>query len=312
MSPVVTGGLVGAAVGSGLLLIVLGAPWRRRPALDDRVLPYLAELRSAADSVPAGAVPVAPTTVSALLGPWLRRLATAWGRLVGGGADARRRLARAGSQLDVDELRVEQVTWGLVAAAATAGLGLVASLRGALAPVPLVIGIAAAFVVGVLARDWRLSRQVAAREEAVLAELPAVVELLALSVAAGEGPVAALERVTSTARGAFPSDLRELLGHVSTGTPVAAALDRLAATTGVTAVTRFASTLAVAVDRGTPLVDVLHAQAADVREAGRRSLLETGAQKEVLMMVPVVFFVLPVTVVFAFFPGVVGLQLTTP
>jgi tight adherence protein C len=106
-----------------------------------------------------------------------------------------------------------------VAAAATAGLGLVASLRGALAPVPLVIGIAAAFVVGVLARDWRLSRQVAAREEAVLAELPAVVELLALSVAAGEGPVAALERVTSTARGAFPSDLRELLGHVSTGTP---------------------------------------------------------------------------------------------
>jgi tight adherence protein C len=30
------------------------------------------------------------------------------------------------------------------------------------------------------------------------------------------------------------------------------------------------------------------------------------------MMVPVVFFVLPVTVVFAFFPGVVGLQLTTP
>ena len=91
-----------------------------------------------------------------------------------------------------------------------------------------------------------------------------------------------------------------------------AALDRLAARSGVPAVARFASTLAVAVERGTPLVDVLHAQAADVREAGRRELLETGARKEVLMMVPVVFLVLPVTVVFAFFPGVVGLQLTTP
>jgi len=68
----------------------------------------------------------------------------------------------------------------------------------------------------------------------------------------------------------------------------------------------------VATERGTPLVDVLHAQAADVREAGRRELLETGARKEVLMMVPVVFLVLPVTVVFAFFPGVVGLQLTAP
>ena len=57
---------------------------------------------------------------------------------------------------------------------------------------------------------------------------------------------------------------------------------------------------------------MLHAQAADVREAGRRALIEAGARKEVLMMVPVVFLVLPVTVVFAFWPGLVGLQLVTP
>jgi len=30
------------------------------------------------------------------------------------------------------------------------------------------------------------------------------------------------------------------------------------------------------------------------------------------MMIPVVFLILPVTVVFAFFPGVIGLNLTTP
>ncbi len=53
---------------------------------------------------------------------------------------------------------------------------------------------------------------------------------------------------------------------------------------------------------------MLHAQAADVREAGRRELIETAARKEVLMMVPVVFLVLPVTVLFAFWPGVVGPQ----
>jgi len=33
---------------------------------------------------------------------------------------------------------------------------------------------------------------------------------------------------------------------------------------------------------------------------------------KVLMMVPVVFLVLPVTVLFAFYPGVLGLHLTTP
>ena len=67
-----------------------------------------------------------------------------------------------------------------------------------------------------------------------------------------------------------------------------------------------------AVERGTPLADVLHAQAADVREAGRRELIESAARREVLMMVPVVFLVLPVTVLFAFWPGVVGLSLVAP
>ena len=48
------------------------------------------------------------------------------------------------------------------------------------------------------------------------------------------------------------------------------------------------------------------------REAGRRAVMEEGGKKEILMMVPVVFLVLPVTVFFAFWPGVVGLHLTAP
>ena len=103
-----------------------------------------------------------------------------------------------------------------------------------------------------------------------------------------------------------------MLAEVRTGTPLAAALDGLAARTGLPAVARFAEAMAVAVDRGTPLAAVLHAQAADAREAGRRALIESGARREVLMMVPVVFLILPVTVLFAFWPGVVGLHLVTP
>ena len=103
-----------------------------------------------------------------------------------------------------------------------------------------------------------------------------------------------------------------MLAAIRTGEPVAQAFDRMAATTGLPLVARFAQGVAVAVERGTPLAQVLHAQAADVREAGRRELIEVAARKEVLMMVPVVFLVLPVTVLFAFWPGVVGLSLTTP
>ena len=97
-----------------------------------------------------------------------------------------------------------------------------------------------------------------------------------------------------------------------TGTPVASAFDDYAARTGIPVVARFASGLAVAVERGTPLADVLHAQAADVREAQRRALIESGGRREIAMMVPVVFLVLPTTVMFAFWPGLVGLRLVTP
>ena len=54
---------------------------------------------------------------------------------------------------------------------------------------------------------------------------------------------------------------------------------------------------------------MLRAQAEDVREASRRGLMETGGRKEVVMMVPVVFLILPVTVMFAVFPGLATLRL---
>ena len=89
---------------------------------------------------------------------------------------------------------------------------------------------------------------------------------------------------------------------------MSSAFDQLAAASGLSLVSRFAQGIAVAVERGTPLAEVLHAQAADVREAGRRELIEVAARREIFMMVPVVFLVLPVTLLFALFPGFYGLS----
>ena len=124
--------------------------------------------------------------------------------------------------------------------------------------------------------------------------------------------MAALDRVVRRSGGELSRDLAGVLAAIRTGEPVAMAFDRLAATTGLPLVARFAQGVAVAIERGTPLADVLHAQAADVRDAGRRALIEVAARKEVLMMVPVVFLVLPMTILFAFWPGAVGIGFSTP
>jgi len=224
----------------------------------------------------------------------------------------RLRLVRAGLDPDVPRFRTEQVIWGLAAFAIVA---VPSALLAAASPersVPLLIFCLIAFALGVLLRENRLTAQVAERERRILAEFPTVAELLALAVGAGEGPVSALDRVVTRSTGELSADLGAVLADIRTGTPVAAALDGLARRSGLPVVARFAEGMAVAIERGTPLAGVLHAQAADVREAGRRALIESGARKEIVMMVPVVFLVLPVTVVFAFWPGVVGLHLVTP
>jgi len=87
------------------------------------------------------------------------------------------------------------------------------------------------------------------------------------------------------------------------GANLPTALQGLADRTGLVSLARFVDGIVVAVERGTPLAEVLRGQAQDVRDAGRRAVMESGGKKEIAMMVPVVFLVLPVTVLFAIFPG---------
>lgn len=314
MTPAWWGALLGAAAGAALLLVVARLRVLGRTQLSDRVLPYVRDLpQVGARPAPrrTHASPLLGAAV-AVYGPVLRTLADSVERVLGGATSVRRRIERAGLALTVPDFRVQQVVWGLVGLGTTAAWGLLRTLGGDGGVIGHVLVSLVAFAFGVLARDTHLTSQVRTRERRIVAEFPTIAELLALSVAAGESPVGALDRVVQRSRGELSRDLAGVLAAIRTGEPVGTAFDRLAATTGVPVVARFAQGVAVAVERGTPLADVLHAQAADVREAGRRELIETAARREVLMMVPVVFLVLPVTVLFAFWPGLVGLSLTAP
>jgi tight adherence protein C len=79
--------------------------------------------------------------------------------------------------------------------------------------------------------------------------------------------------------------LRRALAEARTGSGLVQALDSIAERTTLSPLARFVDGVAVAVERGTPLADVLRAQAADVRKARKRNLLEVGGRKEIAMMV---------------------------
>ncbi|RJK96542.1 type II secretion system F family protein [Vallicoccus soli] len=311
MPPHLSGALVGLLASVGLLLAVTRVPALRRPTLDDRLAPYLRDPGRTSRLLASQRALTPFPTLERIVGPLLRDATRGLERVLGGGHAVRVRLEQAGRGTTLEEFRVEQVLWGAGALLAALAASLLLIARGSVdQPVVLLVGCLLAGAGGVVARDRALGAQVARREQRMLQEFPTVAELLALAVAAGEGPIGALERTTRTSRGELSGELARALADARAGASLVQALQGIASRTSLPALARFVDGISVAVERGTPLADVLRAQAVDVREAGKRHLLEAGGRKEIAMMVPVVFLVLPVTVVFALFPGIVGLSFT--
>lgn len=301
---------LGALGGAGLALVLTSSPLTRKVSLDERLAPYLRDTpRPSRLLVQRQSLTPFPT-LERLLAPVLGDLVRGVERWVGGLASVRRRLEQAGGTTTVEQFRAEQVLWGGFGLAAAFALGLLSVLSGTNTnPVALVLSAVLLTLAGVLGRDRWLTREVARREERMLEELPTIAELLALAVTAGEGAVGALERVTRLSRGELARELGRALADARAGASLVQALEGVSARTSLPALARFVDGVAIAVERGTPLADVLRAQAVDVREAGKRQLLESAGRREIAMMVPVVFLVLPVTVLFALFPGFYGLRL---
>jgi tight adherence protein C len=287
--------LLGAA---GLALFATSLPIVRRPTLDERIAPHL----------PGAAMPRS-TTPSNLLQHLAARLPGSEHK----DRDLLRRLVAAGSTMNPLAFRAEQLAWG---ALALAGVALItiggAAIGGSLDPAttPLLAGIA--FAGGFFGRDWWLTRQVQNRRNALKEELPTAIDLLALALLAGESPAPALARAAEIMGGSVGAEFDRILGEVRAGEPFIDALQRARNATTDSTLARFFDALINGIERGAPLAEVLRVQADEARHARGREMLEIAGRKEVLMLVPVVFLIMPVVILYALFPGLASLDLFVP
>ncbi len=300
---------LGILLGFGLWSLLALVPRIGAARLADRIAPYLVDVSSAARER-ASRRPAEPASlIAGLLAPVgvrSRRLLTG---VLGGDATVAQRLRQAGSTMTVESFRSRQLLWAAGGAAIGVLLAtLISRVSAAGMPVPVGVVVVAA-ALGLLAPEQLLSRAARARLARISAELPTVVEFLTLSLSAGEGILDALKRVARTGNGELARELGHAVAEVNTGRPLPESLQRCASTIGLPALSRTVDQLLGALERGTPLVEVLRAQAQDSRDESKRQLLEAAGKKEVAMLVPLVFLILPVTIVFAIFPGTLVLQL---
>ncbi len=279
------------AAAAGLAGLLLLFPVPRRSHLRERVEPYLPG-HTSGERLPRWEAAILEALT--LLSPSSPR------RL-------EERLAEAGKRPDPGEYRLEQLTWATVAAAGGGFVILLAAAFRGANPGAALLGLLAFGAAGALARDWYLGREISLRRQLMLEELPGLADLVCLAVTAGASPLTALERAARSSSGPLGLELRWALAEVEAGAGLGRALEIFSRRVPLPAAVRFTEALRLAMERGTPVAEVLRAQAEEAREAWRRYLLETSGKREVAMLVPVVFLILPATLLFALWPGLLAL-----
>lgn len=291
--------VLGAGLAAGILLAAVRVPQWSAPSLERRIAPYV---RDVAD--PRGLTPLAAPAWDTGWRSVRDRVIAAWG----GGDALAMRLRQADRSQTVLSFRATQLAWALAGLALGAVLAVAVSLAGRGGPIAVLLPPLVA-VAAIVFCDYRLTLAARTRTARIEDELPTVLEFLALCLSAGEGLRDALRRVGDIGTGELTAELRRAVLASGTGSSLPDALLDLARSVDVPALSRAIEHIVSAIDRGAPLAQVLQDQAVDAREDAKRGLIEAAGRKEILMLLPLVFLILPLSVLFAVFPGIVLLKL---
>ncbi|MBN8425782.1 type II secretion system F family protein [Microbacterium esteraromaticum] len=298
--------LLGGAFAFGVLGMLSALPrWGALP-LERRIAPYVRDVVPD-EMLPGGVVPMVGTMPVHGKRLWTR-LKVRFEGVLGGGDALALRLAQAGSTQTPAAFRGRQLAWGIVGLVGGALLVVVIALTGRMTPIAALLPVFAAAGAAV-AYDMQLTGRAKARRARLADELPTTLEFLALCLSAGESLLDALRRVSDIGTGELTTELKKTVLAVHTGSPLADALGETATRLQLPGLTRAVDQIVAALEHGAPLAAVLHSQAADARDEAKRSLIEQAGQKEILMLLPLVFLILPLSVLFAVYPGLFILRL---
>jgi tight adherence protein C len=284
----------------GITLMTIGvigvgsAAWRSHR--QNQRLDFIRSLGSEAELY-AGA----PPTMERVQTPLLNRM---FGPVVKG---LRHNLSRLYPSQDIDRVHADLLKAGLTGSMRAEeyvavqvgsvmlgiGIGLVALISGI---VKVKLGLAILFILpmlGGLVPSWWLRHRIKARREQVTNDLPDLLDLMTISVAAGLGLEQAMQ--VSCARFESPvcHELRLTLREMELGLSRQDALENMKLRTDIDDLVTFAVVLAQADALGLPIGRVLQAQADEMRDKRRQRAREKAAKVPVKILFPLALCFLP-------------------
>jgi tight adherence protein C len=145
-------------------------------------------------------------------------------------------------------------------------------------------------------------------EVRVLLEIPDFASVLWFALSAGESLDRSLRIAVSRGNGFVSSEFEKLIQRVDLGSLMQHELENLAAESKSGQIRELAAKLAVALVNGTPMADLLAEFVQSTNSEVRAILLAKAGKNETKMMIPMVFVILPVTVMFAMYPSLALIQ----
>ena len=141
-------------------------------------------------------------------------------------------------------------------------------------------------------------------------ELTSILQMCSIMISAGESPINALKYIADRSDGVLPNLICKELGALASEGTLIKTLENLAAISGSKQVKRVGNSLQVAINRGSPLLQVLQNQVTSLNKEIHIQLLKKSGQSEIALLIPVVFLILPVSILFAIWPSIYGLNMS--
>ena len=155
--------------------------------------------------------------------------------------------------------------------------------------------------------DAKLRSQVAAIDS----ELPSMIVMFSLLVNAGESLRSGIEYLTQFPQSRISEIFETVIDFHREGSTITQSLDRAAEASQSRSLRRFTDALALSIERGSSLSVVLANQTNESRSTYKAELLRKSGKAELKLMIPIVFLILPISIIFALLPSLRALSIVT-
>ena len=202
----------------------------------------------------------------------------------------------------------DYLTYQYVTTIAIAVFALVITWLSGASVINRIMALLLGFIGGYIFFEMIMENRIRTRKKEIEKALPDVLDLMTVSIEAGLGFDAAMQRVVEKAKGPIAEEFNETLQEMRMGKTRREALQDLGIRTGVADLSRFVESLVQADQLGVSLGNVLRNQSDQMRILRRQRVQEQAMKAPIKMLFPMVLFIFPCMFIIILAPALIDLM----